>query len=313
MDTLKSQAKPFEISKQEVWEAYREVRANNGAPGVDGQSLDVFEQDLAGNLYKIWNRMSSGTHFPPPVRAVQIPKAHGPGVRTLGVPTVGDRVAQTVVARHLSQRLEPVFHPDSYGYRPGRSAHDALERCRRRCWERDWVVELDIKSFFDTVRHDLLVKAVKAHTDAPWVALYVKRWLTAPLQHPDGTLQARDRGTPQGSAVSPVLANLYLHYAFGAWLARQFPAVRFERYANDAVLHCVSEYQARQVLAALGDRMAEVGLRLHPTRTAFTFLGFAFRQRRVVDKHGRVSSGLIVSPIFFLASPLIAGTTGPGG
>lgn len=310
MDALKSQAKPFEISKWEVWGAYREVRANNGAPGVDGQSLAAFEEDLQGNLYKIWNRMSSGTYFPPPVRAVEIPKAHGPGVRTLGVPTVGDRVAQTVVARHLSARLEPVFHPDSYGYRPGRSAHDALERCRRRCWERDWVAELDIKSFFDTVRHDLVIKAVQAHTDAAWVVLYVKRWLTAPLQRPGGGLEVRDRGTPQGSAVSPVLANLYLHYALDMWLAREFPAVLFERYADDAVLHCVSERQARQVLAALGDRMADVGLQLHPGKTrivycqdgrrrgsfehtAFTFLGFTFRQRRVADKHGRVSSGFV--------------------
>jgi RNA-directed DNA polymerase len=213
MDKLKSQVKPFEISKWEVWEAWREVRANQGAPGVDGQSVEEFEKDLKGNLYKIWNRMSSGSYFPSAVRAVVIPKQHGGGTRTLGVPCVADRVAQTVVARHLMRRVEPVFHPDSYGYRPGRSAHDALERCRQRCWRKDWVIELDIQKFFDSVRWDLVVKAVEAHTDATWVVLYVKRWLSAPLQHPDGALEQRNRGTPQGSPVSPVLANLFLHYA----------------------------------------------------------------------------------------------------
>ncbi|MGW2940070.1 group II intron reverse transcriptase/maturase, partial [Streptomyces sp. NPDC001156] len=301
---MKSQVKPFEISKWEVWEAYREVKANKGAPGVDGQSVDEFEKDLKNNLFKIWNRMSSGTYFPPAVRAVEIPKQHGGGTRMLGIPCVADRVAQTVVARHLMRRVEPVFHPDSYGYRPGRSAHDAVERCRERCWRKDWVIDLDVQKFFDSVRWDLLVKAVEAHTDAVWVVLYVKRWLSAPLQLPDGTLQERDRGTPQGSPVSPVLANLFMHYAFDTWLAREFPAVQFERYADDAVVHCVTERQARQVLAALGDRMEEVGLRLHPDKTrivycrdgkrprsfeqmSFTFLGFTFRQRRAKDRNGQ--------------------------
>ena len=304
MDKLKSQVKPFEISKWEVWEAYREVKANKGAPGVDGQSLEEFEKDLKGNLYKIWNRMASGTYFPPPVRAVEIPKQHGGGTRMLGIPCVGDRVAQTVVARHLMRRVEPVFHPDSYGYRPGRSAHDAVERCRERCWRKDWVIDLDVQKFFDSVRWDLLVKAVEAHTDAAWVVLYVKRWLAAPLQLPDGTVQERSQGTPQGSPVSPVLANLFMHYAFDTWLAREFPAVQFERYADDAVVHCVTERQARQVLAALGDRMEEVGLRLHPGKTrivycqdkwrpgsyehtSFDFLGFTFRQRCAKDRNGR--------------------------
>ena len=178
---------------------------------MDGQSLAAFEADLRNNLYRIWNRMSSGAYFPPPVRAVEIAKSHGPGTRMLGVPTVGDRVAQTVVARRLEARLEPVFHRDSYGYRPARSALDAVGACRRRCWKYDWVIDLDIRKFFDSVRWDLLVKAVEAHTDSRWVVLYVKRWLAADLQLPDGTLQARDRGTPQGSAVSPVLANLFMH------------------------------------------------------------------------------------------------------
>lgn len=306
MDELKASGKPFHISKQEVWDAWIKVRGNQGAPGVDGVSIEEFEKDLKGNLYKIWNRMSSGTYFPPPVKAVEIPKAHGaPGTRVLGVPTVGDRVAQTVVAAHLEERVEPVFHPDSYGYRPGRSAIDAVGVCRQRCREFNWVVELDIRKFFDSVPWDLVVKSVAAHTDAPWVLLYVKRWLAADIRQPDGTLQARDRGTPQGSPVSPVLANLFMHYAFDLWLSREFPTVAFERYADDAVVHCVTEYQARKVLAALHERMNQVGLELHPDKTrivycrdsrrrgsfehvAFTFLGFTFRPRHAVNSRSGV-------------------------
>ncbi|MFJ8142709.1 group II intron reverse transcriptase/maturase [Streptomyces sp. NPDC096013] len=303
MDKLKSLSKPFDISKWEVLEAYRDVKRNQGAPGVDGQSVEEFEKDLKGNLYKIWNRMSSGAYFPPPVRAVEIPKQHGGGVRMLGIPTVADRVAQTVVARHLGVRVDPIFHEDSYGYRPGRSALDAVEVCRQRCWKRDWVIDLDIQKFFDSVRWDLVVKAVEAHTDAVWVRLYVDRWLRAPLQLPDGTLLKRDRGTPQGSAVSPVLANLFMHYAFDTWLARNYPGIQFERYADDAVVHCVTERQARQVLADVANRMEEVGLRLHPDKTrivyckdqsrrgsyeytSFTFLGFTFRAREARSRKG---------------------------
>ncbi|GAB2837941.1 group II intron reverse transcriptase/maturase [Streptomyces daliensis] len=304
MDQMKSQIKPFDISKWEFMEAWKEVRANKGAPGVDGQSIDDFEGDLKGNLYKVWNRISSGSYFPPPVRAVAIPKPHDGGERILGIPSVADRVAQTVVARHLMQKVEPVFHADSYGYRPGRSALDAVGRCKERCWKRDWVVELDIAKFFDSVPWDLLVKALEAHTDAVWVILYVRRWLAAPVAMPDGSLLQRERGTPQGAPVSPVLANLFLHYAFDSWMGREFPTVWFERYADDAVLHCVTERQARQVLAALMDRMAEVGLRLHPTKTrivyckdglrrssfehtAFTFLGYTFRARQNRTRNGR--------------------------
>jgi RNA-directed DNA polymerase len=230
------------------------------------------------------------------VRAVAIPKPHGGGERMLGIPAVAGRVAQTVVARHLMRRVDPVFHPDSYGYRPGRSALDAVERCRERCGKRDWVVEFDIAKFFDSVPWDLLVKAVEAHTDAVWVKLYVRRWLAAPPVMPDGSLLERERGTPQGAPVSPVLANLFLHYAFDTWMAREFPTVWFERYADDAVLHCTTERQARQVLAALANRMVEVGLQLHPDKTrivyckdgvrrgsfehtAFTFLGYTFQPR----------------------------------
>ena len=245
MGELKSSGKSFDISKWEVHDAWEKVKANKGAAGVDGCCIEDFEKDLKNNLYKVWNRMSSGSYFPPPVLAVEIPKPHGDGVRVLGVPTVADRVAQTVVAARLEREVEPIFHSDSYGYRRGRSALDAVGACRARCWKYDWVIDLDIQKFFDTVSWDLIVKAVAAHTDQPWVLLYVKRWLHAPLQQADGTLTARDRGTPQGSAVSPVLANLFLHYAFDAWMAREFPTVPFERYVDDAVVHCVSEQQAR--------------------------------------------------------------------
>jgi len=299
------EGKPFKILKQLVWEAYQQVKANKGAAGVDGQSIEDFESDLKNNLYKIWNRMSSGTYFPPPVRAVEIPKASG-GTRILGVPTVADRVAQTVAALALQPRTESIFHRDSYGYRPRRSALDAVAKCRERCWRKDWVIDLDVRKFFDSVDHDLMVKAVEANTtrDQRWVVLYVKRWLKAPILMPDGRLAVRDRGTPQGSAVSPVLANLFMHYAFDSWLEREFPAVEFERYADDAVVHCATERQARLVLAALAERMESVGLELHPAKTkivyckdrkrrldcentSFTFLGYTFRARKAPTRDGQ--------------------------
>jgi len=300
-------SKSYQIPKQLVWEAYKQVKRNKGAPGADGQSVEDFEKDLKNNLYKIWNRMSSGTYFPPPVRAVEIPKAHGDGVRILGVPTVADRIAQTVAALALEPRIESIFHDDSYGYRPGRGALDALAKCRKRCWEKDWILDLDVQKFFDSVDHNLMVKAVEVNTTSSqkWIVLYVKRWLKAPVQLPDGTLAARDQGTPQGSAVSPVLANLFMHYAFDTFLERHFPGVDFERYADDAVVHCETEAQARQVWAALDQRMAGVGLRLHPAKTkivyckdanrrrnfpftAFTFLGYTFRPRAARARDGRI-------------------------
>ena len=267
MGELRAPGKPFGISKWAVWEAWEKVKANKGAPGVDGQSIAEFEKDLQGSLYKIWNRMSSGSYFPPPVRAVEIAKAHGAGTRMLGVPTVADRVAQTAVAQELEAKVGPIFHPDSYGYRPRRSALDAVAACRRRCWQTNWVIDLDIARFFDSVPWDRVVTAVEANTDLPWVVLYVKRWLHAPVQLADGSLQVRHRGTPQGSAISPVLANLFLHYAFDVWLTREFSGVRFERYVDDAVVHCISAAQAHRVLAALVERMREVGLELHPEKT----------------------------------------------
>ncbi len=296
--------KPFQIPKRLVWEAYKSVKANKGAAGVDGQSIEDFEADLRNNLYKIWNRMSSGTYFPPPVRAVEIPKPHGGGTRMLGVPTVADRIAQTVVALQLEPRTESIFHDDSYGYRPRRSPLDAVAKCRERCWKKDWILDLDVEKFFDSVDHDRMVRAVEANTDQKWVVLYVRRWLKAPIQMPDGRVAGRDRGTPQGSAVSPVLASLFMHYAFDLWLGRQFPAVEFERFADDAVVHCATERQALQVRAALSERLASVGLRLHPDKTkvvyckdrkrrlnyehtSFTFLGYTFRARKAPARDGR--------------------------
>jgi RNA-directed DNA polymerase len=302
----RQQDKPYEISKWKVWEACERVKANKGAAGVDEQSITEFEADRDQNLYKIWNRMSSGSYFPPPVKAVEIPKAGGKGVRLLGVPTVADRVAQTVARLYLEPQVEPVFHLDSYGYRPGKSALDAVAACRTRCWRADWVIDLDIRAFFDTVPWDLVLKAV-AHHISPgqrWILLYVERWLKAPLQRQDGTLVARDRGTPQGSAISPLIANLFMHYAFDAWMAREFPRVRFERYCDDAVVHCASQQQARAVRDAIAGRLAEVGLELHPQKTKivyckdadrtgshehekFTFLGYEFRPRLAKNKHGK--------------------------
>jgi RNA-directed DNA polymerase len=300
----RQQDKPFQISKWKVWEAYERVKANKGAAGVDDVSVAEFEQDRDKHLYRIWNRMSSGSYFPPPVKAVEIPKAGGKGVRVLGVPAISDRIAQTVARMYLEPEVEPVFHPDSYGYRPGKSALDAVGTCRQRCWRADWVIDLDIKAFFDSVPWDLILKAVEYHTDQKWVLLYVRRWLRAPIQRPDGTLVERDRGTPQGSAISPLLANVFMHYAFDAWMTREFPGISFERYCDDAVVHCGSERQARQVRDAIAARLAQVGLELHPDKTrivyckdddrrgdhevtSFTFLGYEFRPRLAKNKYGK--------------------------
>ena len=217
------EAKPFKIPKREVWEAFKNVKANQGAAGVDGQSIAEFEADLSNNLYKLWNRLSSGSYFPPPVRRVDIPKADG-GTRPLGIPTVADRVAQEVARRYLEPILEPVFHANSYGYRPGKSAIDAVRKARQRCWRYDWVLDLDIKGFFDSIDWELMLKAVRHHTDCPWVLLYIERWLKAPVQMEDGSIVPRTAGTPQGGVISPILANLFLHYAFDMWMARNVPA-----------------------------------------------------------------------------------------
>ena len=300
-------AKSYDIPKQEMWEAYRLVKANRGAAGIDGQSIEGFEENLEKNLYKIWNRMSSGSYFPPPVRGVEIPKANG-GTRLLGIPTVADRIAQMVVKRFLEPILEPQFHADSYGYRPGKSAKDALTMTRQRCWRHDWVVDLDIKAFFDTIDHELLLRAVRKHTTCAWVLLYIERWLTAPMQKSDGSLMARDKGTPQGGVVSPVLANLFLHYAFDMWMQREYREIPFERYADDAVCHCRTEEQATQLKAALAQRFADCKLELHEQKTKivycadssrtekyptvqFDFLGYSFRPRFAKSKYGKYFVG----------------------
>lgn len=299
-----SQPKPFTISKRSVWEAYERVKANRGAAGVDGQSIKEFETNLMGNLYKLWNRMSSGSYMPPAVRRVEIPKASG-GTRPLGIPTVADRIAQMVVKDVLEPILEPCFHVDSYGYRPHKSAHNALSVARQRCWRTDWVLDVDIKGFFDNIDHELLMKAVRKHTDCKWVVLYIERWLTAPVQMPDGTLQARDKGTPQGGVVSPLLANLFLHYAFDAWMDRKFPTIGFERYADDVVIHCKSLAQATMLRNALKQRLAVCKLEMSPSKTkivyckdwkrmgnypeiSFDFLGYTFRPRKAKARDGSV-------------------------
>src|SRR5260370_5199449 len=225
------EAKPYVISKQVVWEAYQKVKANHGAAGVDGESIEAFEKDLKNNLYKIWNRMSSGSYFPPPVRVVEIPKASG-GLRPLRIPTVGDRVATMLVKMHLEPLVEPHFHPDSYGYRPGKSALDAVATARQRCWRDDWVIDLDSKGFFDNLDHDLVMKAVRHHDKTPWVLLDIERWLKAPVQRQDGSQQERTKGAPQGAVVSPLPANPLLHHAFDIWMPRTYPDIQFQRYAD---------------------------------------------------------------------------------
>jgi RNA-directed DNA polymerase len=303
MDRSQPKVKSFDISKRLILEAWEKVRANGGAPGVDAVSISLFEADEINNLYKVWNRMSAGSYMPGPVRAVEIPKDHGAGVRVLGVPNVADRIAQTAVAVLLEEKLEPIFHPDSYGYRPGRSALDALAVARRRCWRQDWILDLDIRAFFDSVPHDLLLKAVAHHTSLRWVLLYIERWLKAPMQMPDGTLAAREKGTPQGSPISPLLANLFMHYAFDTWMGREYPGCPFERYADDIVAHCDSEAQARELRDSIARRLGALGLELHPGKTkvvyckdtgrrgtsehvSFDFLGYTFRGRVVRGQRG---------------------------
>ena len=298
-----SEAKPFCISKMEVWEAYKRVTANKGAAGVDGESIADFERNLKDNLYKLWNRMSSGSYFPPPVRAKEIAKKSG-GKRKLGIPTVADRIAQQVGKTKLEPELEPLFHADSYGYRPEKSALDAVGQARERCWRNDWVLDLDIKGFFDNLDQDLLTRAVKKHAQDRWVVLYIERWLKAPMQEEDGRLTPRAKGTPQGGVISPLLANLFLHYALDRWLAANYPQVQFERYADDAIVHCRTEKQAQEMRKAIAERLRDCGLELHPEKTKivyckddlrrrtypneeFDFLGYTFRPRRSKNRKGK--------------------------
>ena len=297
------QTKSLCISKHSVWEACKRVKANKGAAGVDGQTIKEFEDNLKGNLYKLWNRMSSGSYFPPAVLRVEIPKGDG-RMRPLGIPTVADRIAQMVVKQYLEPEMEKHFHPDSYGYRPGKSALDAIGKARKRCWQYDWVVDLDIKGFFDNIDHELMMQAVRVHTSEKWVLLYIERWLKAPIKLQDETLKYPEKGTPQGGVISPLLANLFLHYAFDEWMDRTYPDVPFERYADDGVCHCQSLSQAESLKRELQERMHEVGLELHPDKTrivyckdsnrrgsyetvSFDFLGFTFRPRLSRNRSGK--------------------------
>jgi RNA-directed DNA polymerase len=298
-----SEAKPFCISKNEVWEAYKRVKANKGAAGVDEESIEDFERNLKKNLYKIWNRMSSGSYFPPPVRAKEIAKKSG-GKRKLGIPTVAERSAQQFAKMKLEPELEPLFHADSYGYRPGKSALDAVSQARERCWRNDWVLDLDIKGFFDNLDQDLLMRAVKKHAKDRWVVLYIERWLKTPMQEEDGRLTPRAKGTPKGGVISPLLANLFLQYALDRWLAVNYPQVKFERYADDSIVHCRTEKQALEVRKAIAERLQSCGLELHPEKTKivyckddlrrrtypnekFDFLGYTFQPRRSKNRKGK--------------------------
>ncbi len=297
-----SSAKAFEIPKALVWAAYQDVKRSAGGPGVDGQRMEEFEQDLKHNLYKVWNRMSSGSYFPPPVLLVEIPKADG-GVRPLGIPTVADRIAQATVKRYLEPLVEPEFHEDSYGYRPGRSALDAVAQARQRCWRDDWVLDLDISKFFDTLDHGLLMRAVKRFTTCTWVLLYIRRWLQAEVQLSDGTLQARTMGTPQGGVISPLLANVFLHLGFDRWMRENYPNIHFERYADDIVVHCRSLKQLEWIRGKIEQRMTRCKLTLNTAKTrvvyckdsrrkghwsceSFEFLGYTFRPRSARNRRG---------------------------
>lgn len=299
-----TQGKTFEIPKSLVWRAYREVKRNRGAAGIDGQTIAGFDANRDKNLYKIWNRLSSGSYFPPPVRAKRIPKGDGKD-RILGIPTVTDRIAQGAVKLYAEVYLDPIFHEDSYGYRPRKSAHQALATCAERCWTSNWVLEVDIKAFFDHVSHDLILKALKHHEMPKWVLLYCKRWLRAPLVEVDDEASwvEREVGTPQGGVISPLLANLFLHYAFDRWMERHYRWIRFERYADDIVCHCGRMKDAERLRSAINARFQEVGLMVNDqkshivyidtfkrwnVRTCFTFLGYDFKVRTLKNYKGQL-------------------------
>jgi len=289
-----TETKSYCISKTLVKQAYERVKSNHGTYGVDRQGIESFEKNLKKNLYRIWNRMSSGSYFPPAVREVSIPKVNG-GERKLGIPTVGDRVAQMVAKLYLEPEIEPIFHTDSYGYRPGKSAINAVEKARQRCWQFNWVIDLDIKGFFDNINHEKLMTALEKHCTLEWIKLYVKRWLKAGTQTQQG-IEQKEKGTPQGGVISPLLANLFLHYAFDKWMNMKYSDNPFERYADDIIIHCRTEQEAQQVLQSIKERLAVCGLEVNEEKTkvvyckdmirkeehpqhSFTFLGYEFRPR----------------------------------
>lgn len=297
------ETKPFKISKQAVKIAFDRVKANKGTYGIDEQSIADFEENLKDNLYKIWNRMSSGTYFPRPVKAVAIPKKNG-GTRMLGIPTVEDRVAQMVAKIYFEPNVEKIFYEDSYGYRPNKSAIQAVGVLRERCWRKDWVVDFDIKGLFDNIRHDYLIEMVKRHTEEQWIILYIERWLKTPFKMQDGTIVERTAGTPQGGVISPVLANLFLHYVFDDFMSREFPNIPWVRYADDGALNCVSIKQAKYIIKVLNKRLKAFGLELNLSKTkvvyckdddrkgdyeniSFDFLGYTFKPRHAKNKYGK--------------------------
>ena len=284
-----------------LWEAYKAVKSNKGAAGVDGQNIEEFDKNIGKNLYKIWNRMSSGTYFPKAVREVLIPKGDGK-YRPLGIPTITDRIAQMAVVIRMNREIDKIFHENSYGYRPNKSAIQAVGITRKRCWRYKWVIDLDIKGFFDNIDHELLMKAVRKHIEEKWILIYIERWLKSPVQKSDGILQSREKGTPQGGVVSPILANLFLHYAFDMWIVRNYPNFRFIRYADDCIVHCTTLEEAKILKDLIAKRLRSCKLVLHPGKTKivccipdrrkqenvenkFDFLGYTFRTRRVKVKN----------------------------
>ncbi|WP_143688717.1 group II intron reverse transcriptase/maturase [Wolbachia endosymbiont of Laodelphax striatellus] len=305
-----NKTKSFDIPKQLIWRAYKQVSKNKGAAGVDEVSITKFEENLKDNLYKLWNRMSSGSYFPEPVKAVAIPKDTGGGQRILGVPSVFDRIGQTAASMYLEPLVEPKFHEDSYGYRPNKSALDAVDTARKRCWRYDWTIDLDITGFFDNLDHELVLQAIKKHTNCKWVILYVERWMKAPIQQADGTREVRNKGVPQGGSVSPIISNIFMHHAFDMWMRQNYPTIPFERYVDDAILHCKTKRQADFMRVKIEERLAEYKLKLHPEKTrivycknsnrkntfpiqSFDFLGYTFRPRGAKSKIGEYFVGFL--------------------
>lgn len=305
------ESKPYKIPKRAIIEAYRLVKANKGSAGIDGINFEDFEKHLNNNLYKIWNRMSSGSYFPKPVMAVEIPKKSG-GVRRLGIPTIEDRIAQMVAKMYIEPMVEPMFHEDSYGYRPNKSAIDAVDQARTRCWKYDYVLELDIKGLFDNIDHELMMKVVNRHVKQEWIKLYIKRWLITPFALKDGALERRTSGTPQGGVVSPVLANMFMHYVFDMWMERYYPKAPFERYADDVVIHCNNEKEALEIRSALENRLNRCKLEMHPDKTRivyckdkdrtkeypvteFDFLGYTFKGVYIKRRDGKRCVNFIAS------------------